>query len=245
MIGPLTRAWLRLFGIQASWNYERMVGLGVGVAMQPLLERLANERGEDARRQALARAAGYFNAHPYLAAFAVGAQARAEIDGVAGEQVDRLRRALVAPLGSMGDRLVWVGWLPATVGLALVAVALGAGWASIVIFLVAYNVLHLWVRTWGLRAGWRLGVQVSQALGHPLLQRALRVMPATAAVLLGAALPLSVVWTASLFPGSRSGMALLAAVGFIVLRWISPAIGGLRLALITVVASLVVEAVWP
>lgn len=245
MIGPLTRSWLRLFGSQASWNYERMVGLGVGVAMQPLLERLGAERGEDARRSALARAARYFNAHPYLTAFAVGAQARAELDGVPGVHVERLRQALVAPLGSMGDRLVWAGWLPATVGLALIAVTLGAGWIAIVLFLVAYNVVHLWLRTWGLRAGWRLGLRVSEALGHPALHRALAVMPAAAGLLLGAALPLSAMWAASLFaPESRWAMATLAAAGFVVLRWLAPAIGGLRLALLTVVVALAVGGVW-
>ena len=32
MNAPLARAFLRLFAVQGSWNYDRMLGIGVGVA---------------------------------------------------------------------------------------------------------------------------------------------------------------------------------------------------------------------
>ena len=112
----LVRTLLRLFTVQGSWNYERMQGIGVGVAEEPLLRDLRAEGGSDgvAYRTAVARGAHFFNAHPYLCGLAVGAAARAEHDGVPPEQVERLRTALCGPLGSLGDRLVWAGWLPFT-----------------------------------------------------------------------------------------------------------------------------------
>src|SRR5256886_7465612 len=91
--------------------------------------------GGAAYRAAVARGAHFFNAHPYLCGLAVGAAARAEHEGVPPEQVERLRTALCGPLGSLGDRLVWAGWLPFTSGLALVGVALGLGLSAILGFL--------------------------------------------------------------------------------------------------------------
>src|SRR5204863_219879 len=80
----LVRTLLRLFTVQGSWNYERMQGIGVGVAEEPLLRDLRAEGGSDgvAYRTAVARGAHFFNAHPYLCGLAVGAAARAEHDGV-------------------------------------------------------------------------------------------------------------------------------------------------------------------
>src|SRR5205823_6169424 len=121
----LGRSLLRLFTVQGSWNYERMQGVGMGVAEEPLLRDLRVAGDGAAYRSAVARGAHFFNAHPYLCGLAVGAAARAEHEGVPPEQVERLRTALCGPLGSLGDRLVWAGWLPFTSGLALIGVAAG------------------------------------------------------------------------------------------------------------------------
>ena len=125
----LAAALLRLFAVQGSYNYERLLGVGVGVAEEPLLRDLADGK----YRPAVARGAHFFNAHPYLIGLAVGAAARAEHDGAAPDQIERLREALCGPLGSLGDRLVWAGWLPFLSGLTLAAIALGAGWIAVAI----------------------------------------------------------------------------------------------------------------
>ena len=134
---PLGRSLLRLFTVQGSWNYERMQGIGVGVAEEPLLRDLQEGGNGLAYRAAVARGAHFFNAHPYFCGLAVGAAARAEHEGVPPEQVERLRTALCGPLGSLGDRLVWAGWLPFTSGLAVVGVALGFGMSAVLGFLLA------------------------------------------------------------------------------------------------------------
>ena len=188
----LVRSLLRLFTVQGSWNYERMQGIGIGVAEEALLQDLRTEGGADgvAYRAAVARGARFFNAHPYLCGLAVGAAARAEHDGVPPEQVERLRTALCGPLGSLGDRLVWAGWLPFTSGLALIGVALGLGLPAILGFVVVYNVGHVALRWWALRAGWTYGARVAQALREPLLQRATALSGPAMALIIGAALPL-------------------------------------------------------
>ena len=96
---PRTEALLRLFAVQASYTYERMAGIGVGHASAPLLRDVFAKRSVRERREAVARSADFFNSHPYLAGVAVGAEVRAEQDGVPGAVISRLRTALSGPLG--------------------------------------------------------------------------------------------------------------------------------------------------
>ncbi|MGH7674137.1 MAG: PTS system mannose/fructose/sorbose family transporter subunit IID [Gemmatimonadales bacterium] len=241
----LSRAFLRLFTVQGSWNYERLLGVGFGFAEEPLLRDLATD-GE-AHRAALARGVRFFNSHPYLAGLAVGAAARAEHDGVPPDQVERLRAALCGPLGSVGDRLVWAGWLPFASGLALAAVALGAGWGAIGGFLVLYNVGHVALRWWALRAGWAYGARVAAALHHPALAHAGRLTGPAMALAVGFALPLV---TMFLGEGLATAWAWLLAAGvaagaILLLRWRPDRLSGLRVGLALVAAALVGGWLWP
>lgn len=184
---------LRTLAIQGSWNYEILVGNGIGFCVEPALRRLPGGIDGVAYRQALARQSMYFNAHPYLAALAVGSLARAEVDEVAPARIVRFRTALCGPLGSVGDRLVWAAWLPACSLVALLTFGFGWSPAAVVLsFLALYNIGHLGLRDWGLRAGWRHGMRVASALGHPVLQHGPRYIGRAAAVVAGLALPMAV-----------------------------------------------------
>src|SRR6185503_4231336 len=125
----MTRAaiFLRLLAIQGSWNYKTLLGNGIGFCIEPALRRLPGGVDGEAYRAALARQSQYFNAHPYLAAVAVGALARAELDGEPPDRIVRFRTALCGPLGSVGDRLVWATFLPACYFLALLVFGLDGG----------------------------------------------------------------------------------------------------------------------
>lgn len=235
-------ALLRLFAVQGSYNYERLLGVGVGVAEEPLLRDL----GEEKYRRAVARAAHFFNAHPYLIGLAVGAAARAEHEGATPEQVERLREALCGPLGSLGDRLVWAGWLPFLSGLALAAVALGARWYAVAAFLIVYNAGHVALRWWALRAGWTHGRRVSVALHHPMLQQALAFLGPAMAFAVGLALPLSAEYLSTPFSSwTRVALAGVAAVAFLALRLRGDRLNGLRLGLGLAALALLVGLIWP
>ena len=73
--------FLRLYAVQGSWNYETLMGTGIGFAIEPALRELKGGLRSPRYRPALARHSRYFNAHPYLAGVAVGSLARAELDG--------------------------------------------------------------------------------------------------------------------------------------------------------------------
>ena len=87
----------RLLAIQGAWNYEMLLGNGIGFCVEPALRLLPGGVHSPAFHSALARESRYFNAHPYLASVAVGALARAELDGEPPERIERFRTALVRP----------------------------------------------------------------------------------------------------------------------------------------------------
>ncbi len=188
-----SRMFIRMLAVQASWNYETMLGTGIGFSVEPALRALPGGREGEPYRAALARETHYFNAHPYLAAVAVGALARVELDAsLPPAQIERFRVALCGPLGSVGDRLVWAGWLPFTVLVALLAYGLGAGPAIVVpLFLVLYNIGHLGLRAWGLRTGWAHGKRVAGSLATPILRRGPEYLARAVMGLCGLALPLA------------------------------------------------------
>ncbi|HKN58443.1 MAG TPA: PTS system mannose/fructose/sorbose family transporter subunit IID, partial [Gemmatimonadaceae bacterium] len=184
--------YFRLLALQGSWNYETLNGTGVGFAMEPALRLLPGGLSGRAYREALARESRYFNTHPYLAGVAVGALARAELDGVDPERIERFRTALAGPLGSVGDRLVWASWLPFC---SLVAIGIyGAGGSALAVvgtFLLLYNAGHFLLRAWGLRIGLSRGLNVASALGNPVLRQGPLYIGYAAALIGGLALPLA------------------------------------------------------
>lgn len=170
-----------------------MQGVGLGHAAEPVLRALfAHE--PDRYRQALARAAGFYNANPYLAPAALGAELRAEADGVSAEQIDRLRIALSGPLGSLGDRLFWTGLVPALVSAALAAVALGAGPWPVLVFVLVHNAVRGVMGRWLLDLGWKHGLRVGGALQASPLMHGSAVAVQGAALTGAAALPLVGLW---------------------------------------------------
>lgn len=228
---PMTTRLLvlaRLLTVQGSYNYETMIGNGIAFAMEPALRLLPGGRGGAAYREALARQAGYFNAHPYLAGLAVGALARAELSFEDPARIERFRTAICGPLGGLGDRLIWAGWLPFCSLLALAAFGLGASaLLTVMLFLLTYNAGHISVRVWGLDAGWRHGLDVAPALANPLLQRGPRIVALASVAVAGLAVPLATAAaTGSRAPGvllltvtGAAGAALLMAVSHRVQGW--------------------------
>lgn len=201
------RAVARLLALQAAWNYERMQGIGMGWAAEPLL---ADLRATDPARHPLAtvRSAELYNGHPYLAGLALGAAVRAERDGVPGDQVQRLRTAVGGPLGALGDQLFWAGLLPALVGAALLGVAVGAPGLAVGALLLAWNGLRLAATAWGLRTGLREGLAVGPAIRASWLNEAAQRVGRLAGLAVGLAVPVAANWLL----GSLRGPAGLTAV---------------------------------
>lgn len=229
--------FVRMLAIQGAWNYETLMGNGIGFCLEPALHLLPGGVHSPEFKAALARESRYFNAHPYLAAVAVGALARAELDREPADRIERFRTALCGPLGSVGDRLVWAGWLPFC---SLASLALfGLGESPLVVvgfFLVVYNIGHFGLRLWGLRTGWRHGLRVASALGNPVLRRGPQEIGRVAALATGIAIPLAL--GRIIGPGrSLLGIVLVAVaiLSFIIVR-LQGRVEGWRLSLIVLAA---------
>lgn len=228
---------VRLFGVQGSWNYETMVGAGMAVVLMPVLRRVYGPEGLD---QAALRHAHFFNAHPYMAGVAAGALARMETDGVEPEVQERFKEAVRGALGALGDQVVWGGWRPFCVLLALAAALVGAPWWAVVGgFLVVYNVGHVGLRAWGLAVGLKEGTGVARRVRESGLTRAQGALARGATFLAGLVAPLAAL---AYGPGrdlpALLPAALLAAIAGAVLGVRVRAVAGLTLGLVVLVILL-------
>src|SRR2546422_6913038 len=143
-------------------------------------------------------------------------------------------------------RSVWAGWLPFLSALTLAAIALGAGWIAVAAFLIVYNIGHVALRGWALKAGWTHGVRVSVALHHPALQKAGALLGPAMAFAVGAALPLTAAYLTAPFDSwARAALAIVAALSFLALRFKGDRLNGLRLSLGLAAVALAVGLIWP
>ncbi|MDB4875954.1 MAG: hypothetical protein JWM41_2400 [Gemmatimonadetes bacterium] len=236
--------FVRLLAIQGAWNYETLLGNGIGFCMEPALRRLPGGVHSPAFHAALARESRYFNAHPYLASVAVGALARAELDGEPPERIERFRTALAGPLGSVGDRLVWAGWLPFCSLLSLALFGLGASTMTVVlVFLLLYNAGHVALRVWGLNTGWNHGLRVAASLGNPVLRRGPQEIGRLAALATGIAIPLAL--GRIIGPGRNfmGGVLIAVALGSLLIVRLQGRIEGWRLSLVVLAAFVLISVI--
>jgi PTS system mannose-specific IID component len=214
-LGPrlLASTFFRSFTIQGSWNYRTMIGGGFAFTLLPLLRRLRGTSGPELE-SALARHSEHFNAHPYLVGVAVGAVARLELDGESPEVIKRFKEAVRGPLGALGDTLVWAGWLPTTLLLALTIAWWGLSpFFSVLTFLAVYNVGHLSLRGWSFNVGFREGVTVGGRLRQASLRARADTLHKLGALLLGVVSGLVLISPAAL-GGAGRFWSLLAIAAF-------------------------------
>lgn len=149
MIG--TREFLAVFRrsllIQASWSYERMQALGFGYAIEPVLRKLYPNKEEYEERVRVH--SDYFNTQPYFASFILGAAIRLEHDRAArrtpSADVVAMKSALMGPLGALGDSFFWGSFKPFVAVVAAGFLLTGYWWAPL-LFLLAYNTMHVGLR---------------------------------------------------------------------------------------------------
>jgi len=239
------QAWLRLFAVQGTWNYERMLGVGIGYAAEPLLEDLKTV--DPVRHtEAVVRSAEFFNCHPNLAGLAVGATARAEYDGAPGAQIARLRTALCSPLGALGDQFFWAGLVPLLVGGTLIAAVLGVRWWAVFGFLALYNLARVATGVWALRTGLDAGMRVGSAIAQSWLSRATERVGPAAGFVVGAAIPLVGAWYLEPIGWPAAfGAVAVAATGVAVTRWFGASLTTVRFTLLALVLLVLFRWVLP
>ena len=147
------------FFIQAACSFEKMQSMGFAYAISPALKRIYNEKVEFLF--ALKRHMEFFNTHPYMAAPIIGAAIRLEEDIKNGkrtpEDVSLFKRNLMGPYGAIGDAFFWGSLKPMASVFCVALFLLSKNPLAAAAFIAIYNIPHLWMRTAGLYAGYRMG----------------------------------------------------------------------------------------
>lgn len=209
----------RAFAIQGSWNYETLAGTGFAFAILPALRRIyPDERALDA---AVKRHEAMFNSHPYLAPLALGAVIRMEEQGEDPEVIDRFKAALRGSLGTFGDQLVWTGWRPLCMLLALSSLLVGVPWwLAVLLFLVLYNVGHVGLMLWGFSIGLQEGRAVAERIRSSHVRQALPRMMEAGSFIAGVTLALALVRGLPMVQTTPAiGWLALAAIGAAAGAW--------------------------
>lgn len=164
--------FLRSFLFGALMNYTRMLGLSFGLGMVPVAREL-KLKGESLAGF-LRRSLDFFNAHPYLAPYALGAVARLEIDGEDPQNITKLKTRIMGPLGLFGDQIFWSRLKPMTAALTILLL-IYVDWppkfshrlTSLLILtasFIIYNTVHFVVRWQGLVRGFESGDSVMKVI---------------------------------------------------------------------------------
>jgi len=193
----LLKIFFRSFYIQGSWNFERMLGLGLCFCLIPIARRLCRTKEE--KEQFLQRHLDFFNAQPYMASFALGAITRLEEQAIYQKWDDKrvisvFKERICGPLGALGDAFFWNFLKPfaASVG---VIVTLIFGIAGIFSFLIIYNIPHLYIRAYGIFRGYFMGFDIIRELSISGTKKYFHGLSITLNLALGVLLVISSNWT--------------------------------------------------
>lgn len=146
--------YLRSFLLQASWNFEKLQNLGFLFLMLPGLRVIY---GDNIPVDVQQKHSEYFNTHPYFAPLVAGTILRLEERSHAGEDLavdaGTYKKMVMAPFAAMGDALFWGGVRPLAALIGLLIASQGSLWAPVV-FLILFNLPHLFFRGAGLLLGY-------------------------------------------------------------------------------------------
>lgn len=194
----LTQSFFRLFFLQVVWNFERYLSYGVAFTLFPVLKKLYPVPEE--RSQALTRHLEYFNTHPYMASFVLGAVVRMEEEKQLlpkskqkqkEEEISALKVGMMGPIAAMGDNLFWatirpyVGLIAATLVLSHAFQVKGQYWIIPLLFVVVFNVAHVGLRLMAFIQGYGKSDQVVLMLRKFGFQEAIRGLRMASILLLG------------------------------------------------------------
>jgi len=138
--------------LQASWSFHSMQSLGFLVITMMGIDKKKNEFLSQHCRT-------FFNTHPYMAGFIVGAVLNT-IDKE--NNLEDLKKHIMvsqSAFASFGDTLFWQTIRPA---LLVIAIITGVKYGLIgpLIFLLLYNLIHIYFRFYGFITGYKMGWDV-------------------------------------------------------------------------------------
>lgn len=191
------RMFFRCFFIQGSWNFKSMLGLGFCFSSIPIAKRLYKTKEEQS--QFLKRHLEFFNAHPYFASWCLGAVAKLEEEAQLKKWENKkpisiFKERLAGPLGSIGDQYFWTGVKPVTAGIGVLLGFL-VGWLAIPIYLLIYNIPHIYIRAKGLSEGYKKGFDIISDLSLRKYQKVFKTISLIGLLMAGLILSKAAKWS--------------------------------------------------
>lgn len=169
----LFKMFLRSNLQQASFNFERIHGLGFCFDMIPAIKRLYSRKEDQVA--ALKRHLVFFNTTPAVCGPVIGVTVAMEEARANGADIDEgainsLKVGLMGPLAGVGDPLIWGTLRPITAALGA-SLALNGNVLGPVLFFLSFNAVRLALKWFGLQYGFVKGVDIVNELGGNLLQK--------------------------------------------------------------------------
>jgi len=149
--------------------------------------------GAERREEIVKTQRGLFNTHPYMVSYIVGATVRAYDEGQAtSEEIKKFLSVAQASFASAGDLLFWRTLRPA---ILLMAVILGVHYGIVgpLVFLVVYNIFHLYHRIKGIKDGYDMRWDVIYVMKTKRFRLVREIFEAAGALLSGLLLSLGAV----------------------------------------------------
>ncbi|EKN5941267.1 PTS mannose transporter subunit IID [Yersinia enterocolitica] len=169
----LFKMFLRSNLQQASFNYERIHGLGFCYDMVPAIKRLYPLKEDQIA--ALKRHLVFFNTTPAVCGPVIGVTAAMEEARANGADIDEgainsLKVGLMGPLAGVGDPLIWGTLRPITAALGA-SLALNGNVLGPILFFLSFNSVRLALKWFGLQYGFTKGINIVKDLGGNVLQK--------------------------------------------------------------------------
>jgi fructoselysine and glucoselysine-specific PTS system IID component len=144
----LRRVFFRSMALEANYNFETCQNTGFAFSMVPVLKKMYKTRDDMAR--ALKRHLQFFNTSPYGSTLIMGITAAMEEKNAGtGEfnpdAINTVKSGLMGPLAGVFDSLFW-GTLKVVAAGIGTSLALQGSIAGPLLFILVFNIPHLWLR---------------------------------------------------------------------------------------------------
>jgi fructoselysine/glucoselysine PTS system EIID component len=177
----LRQVFWRSFALQGAFNYERMQSLGYAYTMIPVIKKLYHNH--DDQVQALNRHLEIFNTTPAVGPTIMGISAAMEEQNANdpdfdSNSINAVKASLMGPLAGIGDSLFWGTFRVIAAGIGISLATQGNIFGPI-LFLILYNIPHLFLRIAGLKFGYQVGVNSLERIQKEGLMEKIMAMTTT------------------------------------------------------------------
>jgi fructoselysine and glucoselysine-specific PTS system IID component len=163
----LRSVFWRSFALQGAFNFEKMQNIGYAYSMIPVIKRLYDKESDQS--DALKRHLALFNSTPAVTPAIIGISAAMEEQNVNHKgafdesSINAVKAALMAPLAGIGDSLFFGTFRVIAAGIGISLAKQGSILGPI-LFLVLYNIPNIAIRIWGLKYGYKVGINSLEKL---------------------------------------------------------------------------------